>query len=291
MKFTEILEQLNIEYITGDHRHCRPGWIAMDCPWCGKDSHKWHLGYSLEDHYLSCWRCGYHSAIDTLQEYTELSFYKCKKLLANIEKIQLPKQEKIQGKLILPKGIKPLQTIHKRYLRNRGFKPSSLERLWDIQGIGMASHLSWRIFIPIIYHGKTVSWTTRSISNGKKIVRYINAGPTEEAYPIKTLLYGQDFARDTIIICEGPIDVWKIGPGAVATMGVNYSNEQLLKMTEYQTRVICFDNEKPAQARARQLCDELSVFPGKTFNIQLDSKDAAEASKREINLIRKEFLR
>jgi hypothetical protein len=43
MKFTEVLDQLNIEYVTEGHHHVRPGWVGIDCPWCGKDTHGWHL--------------------------------------------------------------------------------------------------------------------------------------------------------------------------------------------------------------------------------------------------------
>jgi DNA primase len=291
MKFTEVLDQLNIEYVTEGHRHVRPGWIGLDCPFCAKDTKKWHLGYSIEDHYTKCWRCGYHSAIDVIMEYTELSFKECKKLLDGIEVAYTPKEEKPKGNLILPKHIDKLQRSHIRYLKRRGFNVPELIVLWNIKGIGLASKLAWRIFIPIIYRGKVVSWTTRSISKDKNTLRYVSAAPTEESIPHKDLLYGQDFARDTILINEGPTDAWRIGPGAVATLGVNYSKEQLQKMLLFKKRIVCFDTEKMAQIRADKLCDDLSAFPGETFNLQLDAKDAASASDKEIRQIRKEFLR
>lgn len=291
MKFTEVLDQLHIEYITEGHRHVRPGWVGLDCPFCGKDTRKWHLGYSIENHYTKCWRCGFHSAIDVLIEYTEYSFTECKKLLSEIEVTRTPRKEKPKGKLILPKGIGKLQLSHRRYLRRRGFNVTELQQLWKISGIGIASKLGWRIFIPIIYRGRVVSWTTRSISKDKNILRYVSASPTEESIPHKDLLYGQDYARDTILINEGPTDVWKIGPGAVATLGVNYSKEQLQKMILFKKRIVCFDSDKLAQIRANKLCDDLSAFPGETINLQLDAADAASAGNKEIRLIRKEFLR
>lgn len=289
MKFTDILSQLNIEYKTEGHHHCRPNWIQLDCPFCAKDSKMWHLGYSLEYHFLNCWRCGVHQPIETLMEITNLSFNKCKKLLAGIETTKV-KREKPKGKLKLPKNIKELARPHLRYLIERGFDPAELEKLWRVKGISISSVLPWRIFIPIIYHGKTVSWTTRSISHNNKITRYISASLKEESIPHKSLLYGEDYAQQSIIITEGPFDVWKIGPGAVATLGSSYSDEQAFRMTSYPKRVICFDNEREAQKRANKLCDNLSVFPGETFNIQLDAKDAASASKKEIKLLRR-FLK
>lgn len=289
MKFTEILSQLNIEYKTEGHHHCRPNWIQLDCPFCAKDSKKWHLGYSLEYHFLNCWRCGVHQPVETLIEITNLSFSECKKLLAGIETTKV-KREKPKGKLKLPIGVEELQNPHVRYLQARGFKVSKLKSLWQIKGIAVSTKFAWRIFIPIIHHGKTVSWTTRSISHNNKITRYISASLKEESIPHKSLLYGEDYVQDSVIIHEGPFDVWRTGPGAVATLGTGYSNEQLSRMVKYQKRIICFDNEREAQKRANKLCDNLSVFPGETFNIQLDAKDAAEASKKEIKLLRR-FLK
>jgi hypothetical protein len=290
MKFTEILEQLDIDFKT-EGNHCRPGWINIDCPWCGRDTQKYHLGYSLEGHYLSCWRCGPHSAIDTVQEYTGLPFHKVKKLLSDITLPRLEKREKAKGKLKIPKGVKSMKRIHRQYLRSRGFNDYRLEELWQLQGIGMAAELSWRIFIPIIYHGKTVSWTTRSISMSKKIMRYMSASLKEESMPHKSLLYGADLARKTIIINEGPTDAWAIGPGAVATLGTSYSMAQVSKMLEFEKRIVCFDTEPAAQARARKLCADLSSFPGITENCVLDAEDAASATKRELKLLRRTYLR
>jgi len=290
VKFIEILQQLNIPYKTEGHHHCRPGWIQIDCPFCGKDSHKWHLGYPLEGYTLNCWRCGPHSLIETLVEITGYSFSKCRKLLRDIEPTKV-KKPKSKGKLIIPKGVGPLLTAHKQYIGSRGFFWKEIRKLWGIRGIGIANKLSWRIFIPIFYHGKMVSWTTRAITDSDKVTRYMSAGLKEESIPHKSLLYGEDYARQSIIITEGPFDVWRIGPGSVATLGTGYSNEQISRMVKYPKRVICFDNSIPAQKRAKKLCDDLSVFPGETYNIQLDSKDPGEASIKEIKKLKAIFLK
>jgi len=292
MIFTELLNQLNIPYKTEGHHHCRPGWVQIDCPFCGKDSRKWHMGYSIQNHFFNCWRCGSHSAIDTLMELTSLSYRECNKLLSQIDNSYLIKEKifKPKGKVIIPKGVRDLLPAHKKYLRQRGFNPDLIAELWGIKGIGISSKLNWRIFIPIFYQNKIVSWTTRSISNHRNVTRYINASKKEESIPHKSLLYGEQYAQHSIVITEGPFDVWRIGPGAVATLGLNYSQAQLSKIIQYPIRAICFDNQPVAQKKAKELLDNLSVFPGESYNIVLDSKDAAEASKREIERIRYKFL-
>lgn len=291
MKFKDILSEHNIPTAPEGHHHARTGWIQIDCPFCGKDSHKWHMGYSINGNYLNCWRCGGHSVINTIIEITGLPFRHVKTILDYLEKPQFEKV-KPSGELIIPKGVEPLHYMpaHKQYLRSRGFDWEEITRLWQIQGITIASKLSWRIFIPIIYRSEMVSWTTRSISENEKITRYISAGENEESIPHHNLLYGEDFARHAIIVVEGCLDVWRIGPGAVGTFGSGYSSEQLERMLKYPTRAICFDNEKEAQKRARKLSDDLSAFPGDTYNIRLKCKDPAEETETNIRQLRKDIL-
>lgn len=290
MNFEDILSQLDIPCRTeGQHHHCRSGWINFDCPYCGKNSQKWHMGYHMERGYLNCWRCGRHPLIGTLMEITGLSYRKIKQLVTGLEHPHFERKKPI-GKLILPKGIKLLHSAHKKYLYNRGFNWKTIENIWKIKGIGLSSKLAWRIFIPIIYHSKAVSWTTRSISDSPKITRYISAKTSEEAIPHRELLYGEDFAGLSIIVTEGIFDVWRIGQGAVCTFGSECSPKQLKRIAKYPIRAICFDNEPEAQKKAKQLSDNLSVLPGKTYNVVLDSKDPAEETKQNIKALRKKFL-
>lgn len=294
MKFKDILSEYNIPTAPAGHHHAREGWIQIDCPYCGRDSHKWHMGYSIESNFVNCWRCGSHRLINTLMEITGLPYNQIRKLLDKFEDSYFKKRQKPIGRLVIPSGVRPLRqalhSVHKKYLRDRGFDWKEIERVWKIYGIRNASKLAWRIWIPIYYHGEIVSWTTRSISRSPRIVRYISAKEDEEAIPHKHLLYGEDFARHGIIVLEGVTDVWRIGPGAVATFGSGYSQEQLERIAKYPVRAICFDNEPEAQKRARRLSNDLSVFTGETFNVTLDAKDAAEESERNINRLRKEIL-
>ena len=289
MKFEEILTEYHIPFKT-EGNHCRNGWINFDCPFCSKDQEHYRMGFNIEGKYVHCWLCGKHGLVHTLSEITDISYSKCKKLLDDIITKRIVK-EKHKGKLILPSRIGELQTAHRNYLRGRGFNPTTLQKTWGIKGFGAVGKYSWRIFIPITFEGKIISWTTRSISNNKNITRYITAKEEHSAMPIKSILYGEEFVKHVIFINEGPTDAWNIGKGAVATLGTAYSQAQVNKMAQYPTRVICFDNEREAQKRAQKLCNDLSVFPGDTYNIILDAKDPGSASKKEINRLRREFLK
>ena len=289
MKLIDILKEYNIPIGPMNHYHCRENWVNIDCPYCSHDTQGWYMGINFQYNYVSCWRCGSHPLINTMMLLTKLSYYEVKKLLDDLD-IEHFEKHKPTGKLVIPTGIKKLRSAHIYYLETRGFNWREIERVWKIKGIGISNRLSWRIWIPIHHHGEIVSWTTRSISHNPKIARYISASETEELLPHKQLLYGEDFARHAIIVNEGPINAWRIGPGAVATFGVGYSIEQLERMSKYPIRAICFDNELEAQKRARKLVNDLSVFPGETYNIELDAKDAAEESNKNIKRLRKEIL-
>ena len=103
----------------------------------------------------------------------------------------------------------------------------------------------------------------------------------------KELLYGEDYCRGSVIIHEGPTDVWRTGPGAVALLGTGFTDAQVLRLSHYGLRIVCFDSEPAAQRRANKLCSLLDGFPGETINVVLDSKDPGSATPKEIAKLRK----
>lgn len=286
MTFEEVLDTLKIPYRTSGHHHCRDGWVQLDCPFCGKGSEKFHLGYNIRSHYMNCWKCGPHSVKSTLFRASRASKEEIGRLLGSLDQSGVLAEDELvlTGRLRLPRGLEPLGAAHRRNLTNRGFDPDEIERLWRVQGLGRTAELPWRIFIPIHFKGKVVSWTTRSLGNKQ---RYMSASREDEDIDHKHLLYGQDYCSHSIIIVEGPTDVWNVGPGAVATFGLSFTSHQVKRMGLHPFRYVCFDSTKDAQSRAVQLADLLSVFPGETHIVELDAEDPGSASKKEIKLLRK----
>ena len=288
MKFIEILEEYGVPVAPPGHHHQTYGWIQIDCPFCGKDSNNFHMGYNISGGFVNCWRCGSHPLAITLRELTGLNFKQIKSLIDQLDGVIERSVERENVKhLELPNGLTPMMNAHKRYLTSRGFQWDEIEQLWQVLGIGVSSgELSWRLFIPITYQGKTVSWTTRAIGD-KVEKRYIGAQADQELIPKSNLLYGFDYARNSIVITEGPLDVWKIGPGAVATLGMNFSQAQVTQLLKFPRRIICYDNEPEAQKQAMKLYDQLGPFSGETLNVVLESKDAGEANYMELKQLRK----
>lgn len=289
MNFKDILQEHNIRIAPPGHDHYRPGWINIDCPWCSRDSHKFYMGYNVQSAYVNCWYCGHHPLNKTLAELLGISLKQTVALTKGLDKGKRPERVPHRGKLVLPPGLCDLTKPFRKYLKGRDFLPGEIERLWKIQGLNLrALRLKFRIFIPIHLHGEVVSWTTRSIGNSKK-GRYISASPDKEAVDHKTLLYGEDYCRHVCLVLEGPLDTWRFGPGSIATFGTVVSPGQIARIAKYPVRAVCFDNEFKAQQQADKLVDDLSVFPGQTYKINLDSSDPGEATAKEIRKV-KRFL-
>lgn len=278
-----------MEFLEEGNKHCRPGWAQLDCPFCGRGSQRFHLGFNLSKGYLHCWKCGPHRMAETLAELLEIDLRKAKGMLRGVERVATKVVDRQRGTLVLPKGIGELLPAHRRYLKGRGFNPDELVRLWGVKGIGLASRLQWRLFIPINHQGETVSWTTRAIGEDAEL-RYVSASAEEEALDHKELLYGADHCRHACCLVEGPLTAWAGGHGFAATCGTGYKTAQLAAFAKYPVRGICFDAEDAAQRRARDVLEQMSVFPGETYNFVLDhGKDLAsnEETRKEALLIRK----
>ena len=269
----------------GQHHHVRHGWLGLDCPWCGVGTQGFHLGISLRTGRATCWRCGRKRMKDVLR-MLRIPHDQHDRILKLIGNERVEKLPETSGVLKVPIGLGPLLPAHKRYLRSRKFDPDSLEKMWEIKGFGPVGKYAWRIYIPVIAYGRVVTWTTRASTDMVK-KRYVACPAEDEAIPIKRVVYGEHYARNAVIVCEGATDVWRVGPGAVASMGLGYTAAQIRRLIEYPVRAVCFDNEEFAQHRAKELCRTLSQYPGETLQISLDAEDPGSATADEVAALRR----
>lgn len=290
MILTSLLSQLNIETAPTGHHHSTGGWVQIDCPFCTPKSKRFRMGINKARLNCSCWGCGPHSLAEVLQTITDKSYKEVKELLAGV-KVEIVERVVHTGTLKLPPGVEDFSKAHETYLFKRGFNPATLNTLWGVRGIGkMGREFSWRLFIPVQLNGETVSWTTRSISDDVAS-RYISAKPDQEKVHYKDLLYGEDYCRHSVVVVEGPTDVWRIGPGAVCTFGTGFTRAQVLRIAKYPVRAVCFDREAIAEHRARKLVEYLEGFPGETCWVRMATgKDPDDAAPEEVARLRKTFL-
>lgn len=292
MNLQALLDQHGVPYrLDGQHHHARLGWVQLDCPNCAPDSGRYHLGIAEDLSRANCWRCGHVYLAGVLSQLTGLSVAE---VWASLDRpLRRPASPLLRDhrpqRVIMPQGVEPIGEQHRAYLQGRGFEPPEIVRLWGVMGIGLSRNLAWRLLIPIHYEGKTVSWTTRALGDGHR--RYITASPEQESMDHRSLLYGEDYVRSNVIVHEGPTDVWRTGPGAVAVLSLNYSMAQLLRIARYPMRAICFDREPSAQERARRLARELQWFPGITKVVEIETgKDVDKADPSEVSELRARYL-
>jgi hypothetical protein len=292
VKITELLDELRITYRRhGESPKVTEGWLGLECLFCPHGP--FYLGIHIRSGACSCWSCGRHSLSKVISAAAQISYADAKKLTGSLDREVHRQYEGSRGKLELPDGICELLPAHRKYLSRRGFDPDQLAEEWKIQGIGPGVRLQWRIFIPIHRHKEVVTWTTRAIGDVPLTDRYRSAGHGQEIYSRKEILFGEDKARNGIVVHEGPLDVLATGPGAVATCGTGVSTAQVRRIAAHPLRAIAFDAEPAAQRRARELSDLLAVYGGETFVVSLSGHDAADMLKthpHELDELRKRFL-
>ena len=142
-----FLESKNITYRLSD-KHVKSGWVGLECPFCGLGSGKFHYGINLTSLRSSCWRCSFKDTVRALQVLAHVDYRVATDLCKAAHSYQVP-QVPHGGSYKPPLGRGPLQPPHRQYLQSRGLDPDYVEKIWGVQGIGLASKLQWRIFIPI----------------------------------------------------------------------------------------------------------------------------------------------
>jgi hypothetical protein len=193
-----------------------------------------------------------------------------------------------------------------RYVRGRGFDFKELSRIWGV-GYSMDAYRSslGRLVIPL--HAQLESdLDEREAQDRWLVVGYQGRSLHDEepkyltldATPKSRLLYGLDKVpqdSDTsVIVCEGPTDVWRAGPGAVGLLGKSISSAQckLLRETCPSRDVVVLldpgaeEEAKAVAERLRRFLDRdcvSSSSPGTVVVAQLpDERDPAECSRKEL---------
>lgn len=115
-------------------------------------------------------------------------------------------------------------------------------------------------------------------------IPYRNLPDEKSTLPAKHCLYGYDdiFPGSNVVIVEGPIDRWKMGKGAVSTLGIMWTKAQvaLLKDKKPNKVFILYDNEPQAQIQAEKLAAEIWFAPCEIITLE-GVKDPGELTIEE----------
>lgn len=149
-----------------------------------------------------------------------------------------------------------------QYLASRSFDAKGLAADWNIGYSRLACRWSrtGRLVIPV-YRGTGASaelygWQARAIEAGDDPKYY-----TAQGMKKSQILYGLHRCHGTgpVVICEGPTDVWRVGPNAVALLGKSISAEQVSLIHQHlagRALVLLLDGD--AHEDALQIRDRLT---------------------------------
>lgn len=281
-----ILDQFNIIHSRANSR----GWVELDCPYCGKP----HLGWSVKSGVFNCFHCGKHPFIETLCSVLSISEESARLLVkqgggrGRIAEAQEAGQVHAYVCKLPRVGVVPLRKGHRLYLEGRGFDVEALVETWKLESTPPGcDELSNRIYIPMHYNEKLVSWQLRSTRKDcSPKDRYRTASKPEEVMHHKDLVYGWDYVKPIkrAVVVEGPADVWKLGPGAVHTFGTAFTDAQVLILSQVEVLYTLFDMEPTAQKQAKDLAHRLSMLSSitKVANVvDIGFKDPGEMPLKE----------
>lgn len=296
---------MNLEKLLIDHRipfappgdkNYREGWYNIQCPFCG--DHSYHLGIA-ETGASNCWRCGTKSFTKVLARRLGISESKAHAIAKEYggsgakKKVKQVKR-KIRTKAHkLPTDTGPMKPRHKRYLIKRNFDPDYIAAEWGVLGTGPISKLdkinySHRILAPIMWDRQQVSFQTRDITDRHK-VKYMACPEERELAKHKHLLYGKQEEWDQVGIgVEGITDVWRLGPKAVCTFGIEFTRQQARLISKnFERFIIMYDEEPQAQKQAELLEAELLLRGTDVKRITMSQDPASLSEQAAKELLKK----
>lgn len=306
MDIIQLYQDFGVFYMTEGHKHCREGWVNVECPFCSGNP-GYHLSYNLDGNYYTCWRCGWKPIPKVIGKLLNVSEDEAKHITKQygyyISSTSKQPEVKIRGKSHkLPSNTSALLPSHKRYLEGRNFDPDYLEKEWHLLSTGPISLLDnldykHRILIPFIWNSQQVSFDSRDVT-GKHMAKYMACPKDRELIPHKDILYGkQECWGETGICVEGPTDVWRLGVNAFATSGIKFTNRQIRIIAKTFKRVaVCFDGASPtskelqAVEQAKILIEELKFRGVNAFEIKI-SGDPGSMKQSEANYLVKQLIK
>jgi len=290
LDISSFLDDYEIPYITSV-KNVSKGWVEINCPYkdCGDVS--FHMGINLDSGAYHCWICGRKGGMTKLaSEILMVSYQEAERTLSKYEgKIkQTEEKTKSNVKEVMLKTKKEFGKIYSNYLLKRNYDPEFIKSYYGISAGGPSGPFAFRIVIPVIMDNKIVNYVARDVTE-KQTPKYKNLPNDKAVVNIKNCLYNIDSVNDTAIITEGVFDVWRIGRGAIATMGKEFTSSQIKIIHEKKIKraFVMFDSD--AEKHSEKIADILSSFVPKVEIIYLDKKDPGELTEKEVKDLRKDL--
>ena len=282
-----ILSEAGIPYEL-DGKHTTEGWVSCRCPHCSSKS--FHLGINVDSGACNCWSCGKHGLYETLRSMGIRNVAEVVKSHSSGLRFERAKRIRLP-KMKLPSTFGPVDGRYALYLERRGFDVDETVSEWGLMSGGLTGPFRLRLIIPVMFQNQIVTFQGRDIT-GKSKLRYTGPKDGEAVMTTKEAVYGLDKVRGpSIIVCEGPVDVWKMGAGSVCMFGISYTPAQVKLLRRFSKVRILFDNEDRAQAQARKLATDLASFGADVKIVRLKTfKDPGEMPVNDARQLTKDLL-
>jgi hypothetical protein len=277
----------------GDWSGCGGEYYRVNCMFCSDTrrrlwiSHRWgepdprtgremtHLAYCYNEQCLAGDDRQAHENRERLYDLVyPLGVPRRRRLLVR----RRPRDQPVEPKVFtVPDGVVPLEELSPEhpavaYLRSRGFDPAELAARWRV-GYCHSSRdavpaLFRRIFIPIhdvrprfgtdsrdpvVLAGWQARIVGEHLGGASKYLSALGMSKSRLLYGLPEALE----AHGPAVVVEGPTDVWRLGPGAVALLGKSLSRRQwelLLSRFAGRPLVVLLDADARDEAgKIRQL--------------------------------------
>lgn len=274
----QFLEDQSIAY-SESGENVSTGWIGINCPFC--DDALNHLGINRQTKVISCFKCGTTgNIIKLIQEINNCSVFQAITVVKkyqdkSLSYLDIPERQTSSSKVILPKGSsKIFPGIFQNYFRERNFDLDYLTTKFDLYACHISSDIKfkYRIIAPVYQNHELVTYVGRDVT-GKAQTKYQNCPLEYSLISIKDCLYNLDSIKDKAIIVEGITDVWRLGDGAVATFGTQFTEKQVSLLTRLEKVFVMYDSD--AIEVSHRLANELTGICKNVEVIELSQGDPA----------------
>jgi hypothetical protein len=280
----QFYKDYHIDCSDSGSKHCRKGWINIDCVFCGGDDY--HLGINISTGACKCWKCGNHSQLEVIKELLECDYNAAKDIHKEYcqndnrhihsSKSQPHREHKTTCEY--PTGTSALNDRQRAYLELRGFDSYELEKTWGLKGTGNLGDYKFRIIAPIMYNGKMVSYQGRDYT-GKSELRYKACKQENEVIEHQTIVYGLDLVGgERALLVEGIFDCFRFGAGAISCFGIAFTTAQVnLIASRIRFLSVLFDAEEQAQKQARAIAIQLTAL-----GVEVEILDISDTKPEEL---------
>jgi len=291
MKFDTIqfLEDYGIHYI--EHSSITTSrYVGLStCPFCGATG-KAYAAMGREFNAFSCWIChetNFNNAIKILTgitSYEEINqIYKRYGVIIS----GYSDTEIVRPTTISVPGKEEMLLNSKKYLESRNFNAEYVWNKYQLKNTAMDSSFGYRIVLPIILDSRVISFTARDYTNVQD-TKYKSCPSLKEVYPHKNSLYNIDNAKgNNVVVVEGPMDAWRIGDGAVALFGTEFTLPQLILLAErFDNIYFLFDGGESEALKQAERASTIITSVGKNSEVlEMEEGDPDEVFQDEEELI------